>query len=332
MSTFFRALERAEQERALRRTTMPAPAPSEEAIPGAASVVPAREELAPQPPVTLPDPTREPSPTAPTPRPRKPAAVAPRPRREADRDPEGRDRQLEEHLVSLLAPSSFEADQYRALRHTIEQFRRSAELSVIAVSSPDASDGKTTTAINLAGTLAQAPDARVLLVDADLRGPSLAANLGLGGSGEAGLVDVILDSSLSLESVTQERPDLNLSVVTAGCSPASPYEVLKSPRVGTILAEARERYDYIILDTPPLVSVPDSRVIGKWVDGFLIVVAAHRTPRPLLQEALNLMEPAKIVGLVFNGDDRHVSRGFYATKQRRGFRGMTNGKQTAVDG
>ena len=158
MSTFFRALERAEQERALRRTTMPAPAPSEEAIPGAASVVPAREELAPQPPVTLPDPTREPSPTAPTPRPRKPAAVAPRPRREADRDPEGRDRQLEEHLVSLLAPSSFEADQYRALRHTIEQFRRSAELSVIAVSSPDASDGKTTTAINLAGTLAQAPE------------------------------------------------------------------------------------------------------------------------------------------------------------------------------
>ena len=53
---------------------------------------------------------------------------------------------------------------------------------------------------------------------------------------------------------------------------------------------------------------------------------------PLLQEALNLMEPAKIVGLVFNGDDRHVSRGFYASKQRRGFRGMTNGKQTAVDG
>src|SRR5207244_4842476 len=135
---------------------------------------------------------------------------------EADRDPEGRDRQLEEHLVSLLAPSSFEADQYRALRHTIEQFRRSAELSVIAVSSPDASDGKTTTAINLAGTLAQAPDARVLLVDADLRGANLAAHLGLDDQAAPGLVDAILNAKLTLEAAVQVRPHLNLSALTAG--------------------------------------------------------------------------------------------------------------------
>jgi capsular exopolysaccharide synthesis family protein len=223
--------------------------------------------------------------------------------------------ELEGHLVSLLEPTSFPAEQYRALRHMIEQLRRSAELSVIAVSSPDASDGKSTTAINLAGTLAQAPGARVLLVDADLRGSNLAGYLGLDEQEAPGLVEAILDANLTLEAVTQKRPHLNLSIVPAGRRPSAPYEVLKSPRVGELLAEARRQYDYVIVDTPPLVSVPDGRVTGKWVDGFLIVVAAHRTPRKLLEEVLNVMEPTKIVGLVFNGDDRHLSMRSYSSKR-----------------
>jgi capsular exopolysaccharide synthesis family protein len=186
---------------------------------------------------------------------------------------------------------------------------------VIAVSSPDASDGQSTTAINLAGTLAQAPDARVLLVDADLRGANLAGYLGLDEQEAPGLVEAILDANLTLEAVTQKRPHLNLSIVPAGRRPSAPYEILKSPRVGELLAEARRQYDYVIVDTPPLVSVPDGRVTGKWVDGFLIVVAAHRTPRKLLEEVLNVMEPTKIVGLVFNGDDRHLSMRSYSSKR-----------------
>jgi capsular exopolysaccharide synthesis family protein len=249
---------------------------------------------------------------------------------------------LEEHLVSLLAPTSFEAEQYRALRYLIEQLNKSTALSVVAVSSPGVADGKTTTTINLAGALAQAPDARVLLVDADLRAANLARRLGLDGHARPGLVDAILDRNLSLEAVADRRPDLNLTVVLAGRLPSAPYEVLKSPRLGELLAEARTRYDYIVLDTPPLVSVPDCRVIGRWVDGFLVVVAAHRTPRRLIEEALNVTEPAKVLGLVFNGDDRHLSRGYsYASRrpsdeyrdgrQRRVFGSRTLGRQTASD-
>jgi len=223
--------------------------------------------------------------------------------------------ELDEHLVSLLAPSSFEAEQYRALRHLIEQRHKSTELAVIAISSPGAADGKTTTAINLAGALAQAPDARVLLIDGDLRGAAMAGRLGLHDTGGPGLVDVILNPRLSLADVVNTRPHLNLSVVTAGRAPATPYEVLKSPRLGELLAEARRRFDYIVLDTPPLVSVPDCRVIGKWVDGFLIVVTAHRTARRLLEEALKVTEPAKVLGLVFNGDDRHLSRDAYSSRR-----------------
>ncbi len=287
MSTFFRALERAEQENALRRSTTP------------------------------PEPAIEPSPVVPAPEAapaRAPQSVF-TPPRPVGAGLGGHAHELEDHLVSLLAPASFEAEQYRALRHMVEQLHRSAELSVVAVASPDAADGKTTTAINLAGTLAQAPDARVLLIDADLRGANLAGYLGLDDQATPGLVDAILDTNLTLEAVTHKRPHLNLSIVPAGRRPSAPYEVLKSPRVGELLAEARKRYDYVIVDTPPLVSVPDSRVIGKWVDGFLIVVAAHRTPRKLLEEALNVTEPAKLVGLVFNGDDRHLSRDTYSSKR-----------------
>jgi len=141
----------------------------------------------------------------------------------------------------------------------------------------------------------------------------VAGRVGLDDRAAPGLVDAILNANLALGTVAQVRPHLNLSVLPAGRLSSAPYETLKSPRLGELLAEARRRYDYIVLDTPPLVSFPDCRVIGKWVDGVLIVVTAHRTPRKLFEEALNVTEAAKIVGLVFNGDDRHVSRGSYAS-------------------
>lgn len=221
---------------------------------------------------------------------------------------------MNEHLVSLLAPASFEAEQYRALRHVVEQARRTTDLSVIAVSSPAAGDGKTTTALNLAGALAQAPEARVLLIDADLRRPSVdlrrasvGPQIGVDDSGGPGLAEALLDPTVSLEDVVRLYPTFNLAVLPAGRCPDRPYEVLKSPRLEDLLKEARRRYDYVVVDTPPLVVVPDCRIIAKCLDGFLVVVAAHKTPRKLVEEALNLLDPAKVIGLVFNGDNRPLS-------------------------
>src|SRR5262249_45715632 len=140
-------------------------------------------------------------------------------------------RVLDQHLVSLLKPTSFEAEQYRTLRHLIEHLHRTAELSVVAVSSAVANDGKTTTAINLAGALAQDPHARVLLVDADLRRGDLARHVGMHDDSALGLVDAILDVRLPLDAVVRRRAPFNLSVVSAGTLPSAPYEVLKLPRV-----------------------------------------------------------------------------------------------------
>src|SRR5436309_202485 len=142
---------------------------------------------------------------------------------------------VEEHLVSLLHPTGFEAESYRALRQIVEGLNKNAGLSMIAISSPGVGEGKTITAINLAGALAQAPQARILLVDADLRQPSMADKLRLDDAGRRGLVDAILNPGLALEAVVQSRPPFNLAVLPAGNPPAAPYEVLKAPRLGELL-------------------------------------------------------------------------------------------------
>jgi len=222
-------------------------------------------------------------------------------------------RRIDQRLVSLLEPRSFEAEQYRVLRHVIEE-GRDGGLNVIAVSSATVGDGKTTTSINLAGALAQNTTARVVLIDVDLRRGSVASGLRLHASESNGLVDAILNPELDLSAVVRELPEFRLNVVPAGRCPAAPYEMLKSPRLGELIGQARKRYEYVVIDTPPLVPIPDARVVEKWVDGFVIVVRAHRTPQRLLEEALSMVSPDKMIGFVFNGDRRRISRhyGYYS--------------------
>ncbi|HEY3066273.1 MAG TPA: CpsD/CapB family tyrosine-protein kinase [Methylomirabilota bacterium] len=312
MSEFFKALGQAERDRALqeqarRRESAPVDVPPTEEVESVA------EEARPATPRPEPEPSRStlfrwPGVTA--------ARTATAPVElgdvetlEEDAVEEGL-HGLDAHLVSLVMPASFEAEQYRALRQMVDQLHVSAGLAVIAISSPSVGDGKTTTAINLAGALAQSADGKVLLVDCDLRRPGVEATLGLRISPSPGLVGAILEPRLSLADVVRRRPPFNLDVLPAGDTPSAPYELLKSPRFGELMEEARQRYDYVVVDTPPLVAVPDCRVISRWVDGFVVVVAAHRTPRRLVEEALTVVELDKMIGLVFNRDERPLS-GYY---------------------
>jgi protein-tyrosine kinase len=294
MSRFYKALEQAQRDRALAGrgrgpvSGVPAP-PSEAAAP------------TPPPPVAPP--------------PIQPAPVGPFRRPSVPRGPVDIPEEVDDHLVSLVSPAAFEAEQYRALRHIVEQRHRAGNLSLLAVSSAAGGDGKSLTAVNLAGALAQGPEARVLLIEADLRVPSVAQLLGFGSVRRPGLVDAIVDERLTLAHVALTGPPFNLSVVLAGQTSPSPYEMLKSPRLGELLEEARAQYDYVIVDTPPLLTVQDCRIIARWVDGVVIVVRAHETPRRLVQEALNVLDPAKVLGFVFNHDDQGLAR-FYSSGPR----------------
>lgn len=214
---------------------------------------------------------------------------------------------LAEQLVSLVAPSSVEADQYRGLRHTVERMHRENGLQVLAVTSPGAGEGKTITTLNLAGSLAQSARARVLVIDADLHRPSVGEYLGIDPPHSPGLAEAIADRDGELDGSIRRIESLNLSVVLAGRFTSGAYELLNSPRIETLLTDARRRFDYVLVDTPPVVPLPDCRVLGQWVDGFVIVVAAHKTPRKMLAEALTLVDATKVIGTVFNGDDRPLS-------------------------
>jgi capsular exopolysaccharide synthesis family protein len=226
---------------------------------------------------------------------------------------------VDQHLVSILAPSSFEAEQYRVLRHVLKERRKLDALTTIAVSSAIPGDGKTTTAINLAAALAQDPDTRVLLVDADIRRPSISKYLELDDAPGTGLVDMVQNPALELKKAVRFRTRPNFSILQAGKPPEAPHEVLNSPRLEQVLGEARRHYDYIVLDSPPVVPVPDCRILAKLVDGILLIVAAHKTPRTLLAAALDAMDPEKLIGLVFNNDDRPLGgygyyyHGYYST-------------------
>ena len=218
--------------------------------------------------------------------------------------------QLDQHLVTLTSPGSFAAEQYQGLRLTIERLRRGRTLQVIAVTSPAAGEGKTLTAINLAGALARgADDARVLLIDADLRRPAVAKQLAIDELSQ-GLTEVVENAQTSLDAVTQKLKPFNLSIVTAGTRKGAVHQVLRSPRLDAVLAEARGRYDFVVLDTPPLLPVFDSALLANAVDGVLMVVAANQTPRKLLGEALNMLDPGKVLGIVFNRDAKPMF-GYY---------------------
>jgi capsular exopolysaccharide synthesis family protein len=223
-----------------------------------------------------------------------------------------------QELVSFLSPASLEADQYRMLRHAVERARQDAGWRVFAVTSACAGDGKTITTLNLAGSLAQAPDTRLLIVCADLHRETVSEYLGLDRR-QPGLAEAIMNEDFNLADAVRRLDALNISILPTGNVPSKPYELLASPRFGALLNDARRTYDYVLIDTPPVAPLADCRVLGRWVDSFIIVVAANKTPRKLLVEALRMIDSEKVLGTVFNGDEQPLSAyyGYYSQYHAR---------------
>ena len=215
---------------------------------------------------------------------------------------EGEAGQIDDHLVSLLAPTSYAAEQYRAVRLAVETLHHERGTQVVALASPGRGEGRTMTALNLAGALAQASDARVVLVEADLRHPAVARYLGL--TAGRGLSSYLLDTAMGLEAVLQRPSSIAFTVLPAGATSSMPYELLKSPRLVALLAELRQRYDHVLVDTPSALPFPDVSILRDLVDGFVVVARANRTPREQLNDTLALLGRQRMLGLVFNDDER----------------------------
>jgi Mrp family chromosome partitioning ATPase len=212
--------------------------------------------------------------------------------------------ECDSRLVSLLQPDSSEAEQFRCLRYSLLRTLQGGRCNVIGVSSPCNGNGKTTTAINLAAALEEPGIFRVLLVDADLRTASIADRLALEAVTDDGLDTALANWSLGLRDIVRRFPQpYGFGVLPTAARPDIAGRLVASPRFGMLIEEAREHYDFVVVDTPPLVPAADCRAMAPWIDGFVVVVAAHKTPRKVLEEALNAMRQDQILGLVFSGDD-----------------------------
>jgi len=200
-------------------------------------------------------------------------------------------------LVAVLAPHSLAAEQYRTLRTRLMMLEEGRARRVLLVTSPAKGDGKSITAANLALTMAQEFNRRVVLLDADLRRPSVHALLGI--RQEPGLVDV-LGGRAALDDVLVHLPELHLTVIPAGLPPAQPAELLGSTAMRRMLETVRSRFDRAIVDVPPVIPLADVGVVAPQCDGVLLVVRAGATPKPLIERALGSFEQERVLGVVLN--------------------------------
>ena len=205
---------------------------------------------------------------------------------------------LQPSLCYFHRPGSVEAEAYRNVR-TALFVGLNPQQKVIQVSSPEPGDGKSTFISNLAIALAQSGK-RVLLVDADLRRPTI--HRLFHARQDIGTTDV-LSGEIQLINAVQECPVQNLWLLTAGFSPSNPAETLSSPRFDALLAEARREFDFVLVDSPPLLVVSDPCIVASRTDGLLLVVRTHKNTRLALRQTNQLLRQhdIELFGVVANG-------------------------------
>ncbi len=202
----------------------------------------------------------------------------------------------------LRDPRSPFAESFRALRTSMRLSSTSRESKVIAVTSCQPSEGKSTVSVNMAAVLAQGGK-KVVLVDTDMRRPSVYKRLRL--EGGKGLSEV-LTGYFTLEEVTQTHETLaTLDVIPSGTVPPLPADLLASDQMAEVMRQLRQRYDYVIFDTPPMLSVTDPAIVATQADGMVLVIRQGYCTRRMLARAAQILGDldVKVYGFVFNGVD-----------------------------
>jgi polysaccharide biosynthesis transport protein len=204
--------------------------------------------------------------------------------------------------VTQMRPQSQMAESYRALRTSLLLSNLGAPPKVIMVTSARPQEGKTTTSINTAIVLAQ-KGVRVLLIDADLRRPSVHKTLGMGP--RSGLSNVLTGSATLQQAITISPVLPNLYILPAGTPPPNPAELLASSNMRDLLAELREQYDHIVMDTPPTLSVTDAVVLSPRADATILVIRSGQTTKQALRRARDILMQvnAHVAGVLLNAVD-----------------------------
>lgn len=213
-------------------------------------------------------------------------------------------------------PKSITAESYRSLRTNIQYSSIDKQVKTLVVTSSNAGEGKSTVAGNLAYTFFQSGK-RVLIIDCDLRKPSLHRKFNV--SNEVGLTDVLVGTS-ELNKVMKKIDD-NLYLLTTGTLPPNPAEIIGSNTMENFLDECKINFDYIILDTPPILPVTDSKLLAIKADATVLVVRSEISKLKHVSQAFKELGKvnANVIGTILNDVEVHSERLYYnnSTKSKK---------------
>ncbi len=211
-------------------------------------------------------------------------------------------------LITVRNPNSAQAEAYRTLRTNIQYSSIDKKAQVVCITSAGPGEGKSTVSSNLAIVMAESGK-KTLLIDCDLRKPTV--HKGFSVSNSTGLSDLLAGKAV-FEKAVQESGIESLQVLTSGTKPPNPSELLASSKMKKFITALRTMYDFIIIDTPPVLLVTDAQLLSECSDGYLLVLASGQVDKEAAAKAQKLLEKvnAKILGAVLNKFDS-AKGGYY---------------------
>lgn len=214
-------------------------------------------------------------------------------------------------LRMITAESAQNAEQFRMIRTNINYASIDKDIKTIAITSAEAGDGKSTTASNLAIVFAESGK-RVLLVDADMRKPTIAPSLDI--KERSGLSDLLANQDTIIEEYFRDSKIENLTIITSGIKPPNPAELLSSDRMRIVMAEMREKFDIVIFDLPPIGIVTDGQILAGLTDGTILIIRERKTKRNGVLKAKESLVTANahIIGVVYNAKRDRVKSDYYS--------------------
>lgn len=226
-------------------------------------------------------------------------------------------------LITLAKPQSPVSEQFRTIRTNINFMAVDHDLKLIAFTSANISEGKSTVAANVAITYAQA-GRRTLLIDADLRRPTAHQTFEL--HNRAGLSTIISSTAETVElgNLVQASGIKGLDILTAGPMPPNPSELIGSKRMSTFIKSIEKHYDLVILDLAPVLEVSDTQELARHLDGIILVVRQGVTQKPAVKRSVEMLKFAKarILGYVMNdvrAENAGYGYGYGEQKKKKGF-------------
>ncbi len=210
-------------------------------------------------------------------------------------------------LVFLTEPDSLAVEKFRFLGVRLRQLRQNRKLKKVLITSTIPGEGKSLVAANLAGVLARRKE-RVLLIEGDLRRPTLADQFGL--RGLAGLAEW-LQSGLTAPSNIYHLAGPAFWFMPAGSTPANPLELMQSGRLSALMQQVSDHFDWIIVDSPPLLPLADTTVWARLTDGALLVAREGTTQKAALERGLEILKKSEMLGVVLNGCSNSGQQNYY---------------------